>query len=50
MYPSQINKLQKEVEWWENKNEGKEVIYDLDFEIEMVEHVKHGEILEVDND
>ena len=50
MYPSQIDKLKKEVEWWENKNEGKEVIYDVDFEIEMVEHVKHGDILEVDDD
>lgn len=50
MYPSQINNLEKEVEWWENKNEGKEIIYDVDYETEIVYNIQMGDIIHIFED
>jgi len=41
----------KNIEWWDEKNQDKErcIQYDVDFEHEVVEHITHGELLEVEN-
>lgn len=47
-----INYEINSIKWWDEKNEGKDksLEYDLDFEHEIVEHIAHGEILEVHQD
>jgi len=52
MYASQIENHIKNIQWWEEKNKYKEtdVEYPIDFEIQMVEHIKQGDILEVSDD
>ena len=50
MHPSQINNLEKDVEWWEDKNKEKEVIYDVDYEKEIVYNIKMGDIIHIFED
>lgn len=40
------------LKWWEEKNKDKdaEIEYPIDFEQEMVESIKQGDILEVEDD